>query len=83
MNVDEVFTGDTADAVVKAMQKAVAARLNFLMKPIALGMSPTQFTQEVVSRYNSGTGRSVTKPKSAEEFLTLGQAEGIVTFLDE
>jgi hypothetical protein len=53
------------------------------MKPFVLGMSPTQFAQEVVSRYNSGTGRSVPKPTSADEFLTFGQVEGIVTFLDE
>lgn len=82
MSVDEVFVGTTADEVVRAMQQAVAGRLNFLMKPFVLGMSPTQFAQEVVSRYNDGTGKSVAKPQSAQEFLTLGQAEGIVTFLD-
>ncbi len=82
MSVDEVFSGGTADDVVAAMQKAVAARLNFLMKPLVMAMGPTQFAQEVVSRYNTGTGRSVAKPSSAQEFLTLGEAEGIVTILE-
>jgi hypothetical protein len=83
MSVNEEFNGESADAIVRQMQQTVASKLNFLMKPFVLGMSPTQFGQEVVSRYNSATGRSVPRPLSAQEFLTLGQAEGIVTFLDE
>jgi hypothetical protein len=82
MSVDEVFSGGTADDVVRAMQQAVAARLNFLMKPIVLHMSPAQFGQEVVRRYNQASGRAVPTPQSAQEFLTLGQAEGIVTVLE-
>jgi hypothetical protein len=82
MSVDEVFAGNTADDVVRAMQRAVAGRLNFLMKPVVLSMSPTQFGQEVVKRYNQAAGRAVATPHSAHEFLTLGQAEGMVTVLD-
>ena len=71
-----------AEDVVKAMQQTVASRLNFLMKPFVLGMSPTQFGPEVVRRYNEATGRAVRAPQSAQEFITLGQAEGIVTVLE-
>ena len=82
VSVDEVFSGTSADEIVAAMQKAVASRLTFLMKPFVLGMSTTQFSQEVVRRYNEAAGRSVASPQSAQEFLTLGRAEGIVTFLE-
>jgi hypothetical protein len=82
MAVDEVFSGGSADEVVKAMQKAVASRLTFLMKPFVLNMSTAQFSQEVVRRYNEATGRSVATPQSAQEFLALGRAEGIVTYLE-
>lgn len=83
MSVDQVFTGPGPDDVVRQMQQEIASRVNFLMRPFVLGMSPTQFGQEVVSRYNEATGRSVPRPLSAREFLTLGEAEGIVTFLNE
>ena len=82
MSVDEVFSGPTADAIVSAMQKAVAARLNFLMKPLVLNMGTTQFAQEVVNRYNQSAGKSVPRPNSAQEFLSLGETEGIVTVLE-
>lgn len=82
MAVDRTFTGSTADDVVRQMQKEVASHLNFLMRPFVLGMSPTAFGQEAVSRYNEATGKSVPKPQSADEFLTLGEREGIVTFLE-
>jgi len=82
MSVDKTFIGENADDVVRQMQKEVASHVNFLMRPFVMGMSPTAFGQEVVSRYNDATGRSVPKPRSADECLTLGEREGIVEFLD-
>lgn len=82
MAIDETFEGATADAIVTAMQREVAGRLNFLMRPFVLGMTPTGFAQEVVRRYNEATGKSVASPRNCAEFLTLGEAEGIVTILE-
>jgi hypothetical protein len=83
ISVDEVFRGDDAEVVVRAMQKAVAGRLNFALRLFVNAMSPTAFAQEVVSRYNSATKKSVPRPSSCEEFIRLGVDEGIVTVLDE
>ncbi len=81
--IDEVFTEPTADAVVSAMQKAVASRLGFAMRLFVNAMSPLTFAQEVVKRYNQETKKSIQLPNSCEEFLKMGEQEGIVTVLDE
>ena len=80
--IDEVFAGPTAEAVVAAMQKAVASRLGFAMRFFVNSMSPSSFAQEVVKRYNQETRKSIPIPKSCDEFLKLGEQEGIVTVLE-
>jgi hypothetical protein len=82
VQVDEVFTGDNAEAVVSAMQKAVAARLPFLMRPFVNAMSPVQFSQEVVRRYNDSARKSLPPPQSCEEFLQMGEKEGTAVILE-
>jgi hypothetical protein len=83
ISVDEVFQGPDCEAVVAAMQKAVAGRLNFALRLFVNAMSPTAFAQEVVSRYNAAMKKSVPRPASCEEFVRLGVEEGIVTVLED
>lgn len=82
MQVDEIFEGTNAEAIVRKMQQTVAGKLNFAMRLMVNAMSPTQFAQEVVKRYNGATRKNVAIPQNCDEFLTFGQAEGIVTFLE-
>lgn len=82
MSVDEVFTGETEEAVVAAMQKAVAAKVNFAVRLFVNTMSPLQFAQEVVKRYNEAADKEVPSPRSCKEFIELGQAEGIATVIE-
>lgn len=81
-SVDETFTGNTADDIVRAMKDTVAARVNFMLRPFVTAMTPLQFAQEVVRRYNDATHKSISAPQSCAEFLDQGEREGIVTFLD-
>jgi len=82
MKVDEVFTGENPEAVVSAMKKAVAARLSFLMRPFVNAMSPLQFSQEVVRRYNDANKKSLPPPQSCDEFLKMGEKEGTAVILE-
>ena len=82
MNIDEVFAGPTSEAVVLAMQKAVASKVNFALRLFVNAMSPLQFAQEVVKRYNEASGKNVPPPRSCDEFIQLGEAEGIATVLE-
>ena len=82
MTVDEVFTGTTAEDVVRAMQKEVASRVNFALRLMVNALSPLQFAQEVVKRYNDATKKSVPIPRSCQEFIDVGIGEGIVTILE-
>jgi hypothetical protein len=80
--VDEIFSGQTPEEVVAAMQKAVAARVNFAIRLLVNAMSPLQFAQEVVKRYNDALGRNVPTPQSCAEFLRLGETEGIAQIVE-
>jgi hypothetical protein len=83
MIVDEVFTGSDADEVVAAMKRAVAGKVNFAIRILVNSLSPLQFAQEVVRRYNEATGKTVPAPRSCEEFLEFGQTEGIASILEQ
>lgn len=83
VRVDEIFTGKDAETVVGAMQKAVAAKLNFAMRLLVNSMSPLGFAQEVVKRYNEETKKSLPLPQSCLHFLQQGEQEGIVIFLEK
>ena len=80
--VDEIFTGATAEEVVAAMQKEVASKMSFLVRAFVMGMSPTEFAQEVISRYNLAAKKSLTPPQNCDEFLEQGIAEGIATVVE-
>ena len=78
VDIDQEFSGATADAVVGAMQKEVAGKLGFAIRLFVNTLSPTQFAQEVVRRYNQTTSSSLPVPGSCLEFIRLGEREGIV-----
>jgi len=82
MEVDEVFAGPDSQTVVAEMKRLVASRAGLGVRLALAAMSPLQFAQEVARRYAQATGRSVPAPASCDEFLRLGQAEGIVTVLE-
>ncbi len=82
VKIDRIFEGRDAQAVVAAMQKALAAEMNFAMRLLIAAMSPLQFAQETVNRYNAAMKRSAPRPSSCEEFIRLAQAEGIATVLE-
>ena len=83
MEVDETFSGATAEEVVSAMKRRVAAEAGFAVRLMVGSMSPLGFVQEVVRRYNRQKGRSLPIPSTCEQFLKLAEAEGIARVLEE
>ena len=82
ITVDERFIGETADVVVASMQAAVSVRLGFALRLFVNAMSPLQFAQEAVRRYNEASERSLPIPDSCDDFIRLGESEGIVAILE-
>jgi hypothetical protein len=80
--VDELFSGKNAEEIVRQMQSKVASKVNFVMRLAVNALSPLQFSQEAIRRYNDATKKNLPIPQTCEEFLKLGQNEGIVTILE-
>jgi hypothetical protein len=81
IRVDEVVEGDTAETVTAKMQSRVAQEAGFLMGTVIKRMSPLQFAQEAMRRYNGATGSAASIPQSCEEFIQQGVAKGFATLL--
>ena len=81
LQIDQTFEGATADDVVTQMKSAVAGELGFAVKLMVNAMSPLQFAREVVSRYNETVRKSLPPPSTCQEFIELGQREGIAEIL--
>lgn len=79
VEVNEVFTGNNADAIVGAIKTRVARELNFALRMVVNGMSNLGFAQEVVKRYNESKQKRIPIPATCEEFLASAQAEGLAT----
>ena len=80
--VDEIVTGRDADDVLAQAKARVEKELGwkgFFLK----AMSPMGFAQEVVRRYNAGSGSQYAIPKTADEFLKLGADLGYLQTIDE
>ena len=82
ISVDEVFVGESAEAVVTSAQRHVGSRVNFAVRLLVNSLGPVQFAQEVVRRYNDAFKRSLPLPRSCAEFLELAAAEGLVTIIE-
>lgn len=79
MNIDETFTGSTAEEVVGKMKARVDRELPFAMRLAVSAMSNLMFAQEVVKRYNESQQKSLPVPSSCEAFLQLAQEQGFAT----
>jgi hypothetical protein len=82
VSVDEFFSGKNAEEIVRQMQSKVASKVNFVMRIAVHALSPLQFAQEAVRRYNDASKKNLPIPQTCDEFLKLGQNEGIVTIFE-
>jgi hypothetical protein len=83
VKVDEIVEGDTAEAIVTTMQKRVAAKANFLVATVIKGMTPLQFAQEAMRRYNTSAKDNAPIPATCDEFIQNGIARQFATVLEE
>lgn len=79
MKVDEVVSGDTAEAVVAAMQKRVAAEAGFIVGAVVKRMTPLMFAQEATRRYNAALKDNAPIPQTCDEFIQTGVTKGFAT----
>ena len=79
VEINEVFSGNTAEDIVHAMKSRVARELNFALRMVINGMSELSFAQEVVRRYNENARKNVPIPNSCEQFLQSAQSEGFAS----
>lgn len=76
MSIDEVFTGNNADAIVIAMRAFGARKAPLLLRPVINAMPPLKIATEATRQYNTETGKQVPMPATCEAFLESGVAEG-------
>lgn len=79
MQVNEIFTGEDAEAVVAAMKARVARDMPFPMRMAVNAMSPLRFAQEAVRQYNENMKTRIAPPGTCEEFLQLAEQHGLAT----
>jgi hypothetical protein len=82
IKVDEIISGDTAEAVVGAMQARVAKELGLILGAVVRNMSPLAFAQEATRRYNAASGDTAPVPQSCQQFLQYGVSKGFATVLE-
>ncbi len=76
---DEVIIGTDADDVVAKLKDRVVSELKFPIKLAAMRLTPLEFAQEIVSKYNQEERQALPRPNSCREFLHLVQAIGYAT----
>jgi len=80
-DVDETIEAASLDALILAMRDRVAADMGWkglLLKTL----TPLQFAQESVKRYNEVYAKNQPLPQSLEEFLDFGQATGKLSVIE-
>ncbi|HEY3329337.1 MAG TPA: hypothetical protein VGK19_04910 [Capsulimonadaceae bacterium] len=80
-NIDEVMEAPDAATLLAKAKDRVAKELGwkgFFLK----ALTPVQFAQEAVKRFNEATGNNHPLPASAEEFLEFGKSTGYLTVLE-
>ncbi len=78
--IDETLTGPTAEDVLVQAKAHVAKELGW--KGLFLSaMTPLAFAQKAVELYNGDHHTQYASPKTAEEFLHLGQDLGYISLL--
>jgi len=81
IRVDEIVEGDTAEIVTAKMQARVAQEVGFPIGIMLKKISPLQFAQEAIRKYNSTTSATTPIPQSCDEFLKIGIEKGFATAL--
>jgi hypothetical protein len=80
--IDEVIEAPSADALLLMARDRVAKALGW--KGMFLkALTPVQFAQEAVKRYNAAYGKSEPLPQSADDFVAFGKSTGNLTVLEE
>ena len=82
IKVDEIVSGDTPEAVVRAMQARVAKELGLIAGAVVRSMSPLAFAQEATRRYNAASGDNAPVPQSCQQFLQYGVTKGFATVVE-
>ncbi len=83
IKVDEIVQGATSEQIVSQMQARVAQEAGFLIGAVVKRMTPLQFAQESIRRYNTAAKDSAPIPQSCDEFLKLGVEKNFATVLPE
>lgn len=79
-HIDELLTGGSADDVLAQAKAHVARELGW--RGLFLNaMSPLGFAHKAVELYNGAHQTRYALPKTADEFLRLGQDLGYITLL--
>ncbi len=80
--IDETLTGTNADDVLAKAKAHVAKELGW--KGLFLNaLTPLAFAQKAVELYNGAHQTRYASPRSADEFLRLGQDLGYITLLPD
>ncbi len=82
IHADDIVSGEDCEDVVRKVQAEAAANAPLLIRLLINRMSPLQFAQEVVGYYSRATKKDLPRPATCEEFIRLGEQEGIVTVLE-
>ena len=83
LKVNEIVSGENAEAVVAAMQKRVAQEAGFLVGAAVRAMSPLRFAQEATRRYNAAMKDNAPIPTTCDQFIRTGVEKNFATLLDE
>lgn len=81
-DIDEIIEAADIEALVLAARDRVARELGWkglLLKTL----TPLQFAQEAVKRYNESFSKNQPLPQSLDEFLEFGRATGKLTVIQE
>lgn len=81
-HVDETVVGASADDILSQVKARVAKEMGWKGLFVS-AMSPLQFAQEGVRRFNSSTNSTYALPQTADEFVQLGTDLGYLTVLPD
>ena len=81
-HIDEVVEAPDAEGVLRTVQDKVAKALGWKGLLIR-ALTPLQFAQEAVKRYNEAKVKNHPLPTNVDEFVEFGKAIGYLTVIEE
>lgn len=81
-HIDETIEAPDALGVLQAAQDKVAKALGW-KGLLVRALTPVQFAQEAVKRYNEAKVKNYPLPSTVEEFVEFGKSTGYLTVIDE